>query len=157
MAGGPIFPFSAKPDTTDRTFPYFGGSGSDTQGLGVQARVGADSTWKLRFMMPPSLPTGTGKLVLHAMAAATSGDAKVNPKWVSVAAEEDLDGASVNAEGTSTVTWSAGDSDVIKETKVTLDADTLVAGEVVAMDLVFETTSWTLASISTWQAFIIWE
>jgi len=157
MAGGPISPYSAKPNTADRTFSYFGGSGNDTQGLGVEASLGANSTWKLRFMMPPALPTGTGKLVLHAMAPAITGAAKVNPKWASVASEQDLDGATLSAEGVSTVTWGAGDSNVIKETKITLDAATLTAGQVVSMDLDFETTSWTLASISTWTAFIIWE
>ena len=157
MAGGPIFPFSAKPDTADRVFPNFGGSGSDSEGLGVEASVGANATWKLRFLMPPTLPTGTAKLLLHAMAAATSGAAKVNPTWASVAAEQDPDGFSLNAEGTGTITWGAGDTDQIKELKVTLDADTVVAGEWVVMDLVFETTSWTLAVVSTWFASIIWE
>jgi len=32
-----------------------------------------------------------------------------------------------------------------------LDADTPVASEVIVMDLVFETTSWTLAQVSTWR------
>lgn len=36
-------------------------------------------------------------------------------------------------------------------------ADTLVAGEIVVMDLTFETTSWPLAVVSTWQAAIWWE
>ena len=107
--------------------------------------------------MPPSLPTGTGKLRLLALANATSGVAKVNPKWVSVAVEEDPSGATLNAEGTSTVTWSTGDNDQYKELKVNLDADTLAASEEVVMDLVFETTSWTLAQVSTWIASIIWE
>jgi hypothetical protein len=155
--GGPIFPFSVKPDTAGKVFPNFGGSGSDTEGLGVMASVDADATWKLRFQMPPVLPSATCKLRLWSIANATTGVAKVNPKWVSVAAEEDVDGAAVNAEGTSTVTWGAGDANVIKETKITLDADTPVAAECIAMDLVFETASWTLAQVSTHLAAIIWE
>ena len=161
MAGGPIFPHSTFPVTADRVFPNFhvgaGANSKHDEGLGVEASVGADSTWRLRFQMPPSLPTGTGKLRLLALANATSGVAKVNPKWVSVAVEEDPSGATLNAEGTSTVTWSTGDDDQYKELKVTLDADTLVASEEVVMDLVFETTSWTLAQVSTWIASIIWE
>ena len=161
MAGGPIFPHSAFPVTADRVFPNFhvgaGANSKHDEGLGVEASVGADSTWRLRFQMPPSLPTGTGKLRLLALANATSGVAKVNPKWVSVAVEEDPSGATLNAEGTSTVTWSTGDNDQYKELKVNLDADTLVASEEVVMDLVFETTSWTLAQVSTWIASIIWE
>lgn len=161
MAGGPIFPHSAFPATADRVFPNFhvgaGANSKQDEGLGVQASVGADSTWRLRFQMPPSLPTGTGKLRLLALANATSGVAKVNPKWVSVAVEEDPSGATLTAEGTSTVTWSTGDNDQYKELKVTLDADTLVASEEAVMDLVFETTGWTLAQVSTWIASIIWE
>lgn len=162
MAGGPVFPRSAYPVTGGRVFPNIhvgaGANSKQEEGLGVEASVGADSIWRLRFSMPPtSLPTGTGKLKLLALAAATTGNAKVNPKWASVAVGEDPSSATLNAEGTSTLTWAAGDSDDYKELKITLDADTLVAGEEVVMDLVFETTSWTLAQVSTWIPSIIWE
>lgn len=168
MAGGPIFPHSAFPVTAGRVFPNFhvgaGANSKQDEGLGVEASVGADSTWRLRFQMPPALPTGTAKLRLLALANATSGVAKVNPKWVSVAVEEDPSGATLNAEGTSTVTWGAGDNDQYKELKVNLDADTDEltgakngASKEIVMDLVFETTSWTLAQVSTWIASIIWE
>jgi len=143
-------------------FPNFhvgaGANSKHDDGLGVEASVGADSTWRLRFLMPPtSLPTGTCKLRLLALANATSGDAKVNPKWVSVAVEESPSGATPVAEGTSTLTWAAGDNDQYKELKITLDADTPTAGEVIVLELVFETTSWTLAQVSTWIASVIWE
>lgn len=161
MAGGPLFPNSEFPATAGRVFPNFhvgaGANSKHDEGLGVEASVGADSTWRLRFQMPPTLPSGTGKLRLLALANATSGDAKVNPKWVSVAVEESPSGATLNAETTQTVTWAAGDNDQYKELKVTLDADTLVASEIVVMDLVFETSSWTLAQVSTWIPSIIWE
>ena len=161
MAGGPIFPHSAFPVTADRVFPNFhvgaGANSKHDEGLGVEASVGADSTWRLRFQMPPSLPTGTGKLRLLALANATTGVAKVNPKWVSVAVEEDPSSATLNVETTQTVTWGAGDADQYKELKITLDADAIVAGEEVVMDLVFETASWTLAAVSTWITSIIWE
>ena len=162
MAGGPIFPHSAYPVTAGRVFPnvHVGGGANSKHdyGLGVEASVGADSIWRLRFQMPPtSLPSGTGKLRLIALANATSNSAKVNAKWASVAMEESPSGATLNAEGTSTLTWAAGDNDQYKELLVTLDADTLVAGEIVVMDLTFETASWTLAVVSTWQPSIIWE
>ena len=161
MSGGPIFPNSAYPVTAGRVFPNFhvgaGANSKHEEGLGVEASVGADSTWRLRFQMPPTLPSGTGKLRLIALANATTGVAKVNPKWVSVAMEEDPSSATPVAETVQTVTWSTGDNDQYKEAKITLDADTLVAGEIVVMDLVFETASWTLAQVSTWIASIIWE
>lgn len=161
MAGGPIFPNSAIPITADRVFPNIhigaGANSKHEEGLGVQASVGADSTWRLRFHFPVALPTGTCKLRLVALANSTSNDAKVNPKWASVAMEEDPSSATLQAEGTSTLTWGAGDADQYKELKITLDADTPVAGEICVMDLVFETASWTLAVVSTWIPTIIWE
>ena len=161
MSGGPIFPNSAYPVTAGNVFPNFhvgaGANSKHDEGMCVAASIAADSTWRLRFQMPPTLPSGTGKLRLLALANATSGAAKVNPKWVSVAVEENPSSATPVAETVQTVTWAAGDNDQYKELKVTLDADTLVAGEIVVMDLVFETASWTLASVSTWVASIIWE
>lgn len=159
MAGGPIFPHSAIPITSNRVFPNIhAATAAHREGLGAMASVGADSIWRLWFQMPPSsLPSGTCKLLLRAVANATSGDAKVNAKWKSFAAEETFSSPSLNAEGTSTLTWGAGDNDQIKELKITLDADTPVAGEEIIMDLTFETTSWTLAQVSTWTASIIWE
>ena len=162
MAGGPIYPHSAFPVTAGNVFPNFhvgaGANSKHDSGLGVAASIAADSTWRLRFLMPPTaLPSGTCKLRLLALANATTGNAKVNTKWVSVAAAEDPSSATLNAEGTSTLSWAAGGNDKYTELKITLDADTPVASEMIVMDLVFETTSWTLAQVSTWIAAVIWE
>jgi len=108
-------------------------------------------------MPPTSLPTGTAKLHLLALANATSGSAKVNPKWAMVAAGEDPSSASLNAEGTNTLTWAAGDNDKYKELKITLAATTVVANKILVMRLTFETSSWTLAQVSTWIPSIIFE
>lgn len=158
VQGGPLRPAGAVPDTSGDVYPNVHVSGSAyRQGLGVAASLAGDRTWHLEFALPPVLPAGTCKLVLRAVADATSGAAKVNPKWVSVADGEDPFAATRNAEGTTTLTWSGADADKIKESKVTLDADTPVGGETLVMDLVFETTGWTLAEVSTWQAMVIWE
>jgi hypothetical protein len=158
VAGGPIFPHSSYPATSSRAFPNFATSGSmANEGLGVEASVGADTTWRLAFKMPPTLPTGTCKLHLRALANASTGAAKVNPKWGSVAAEESPVAVTRTAEGVGTVTWGAGDEWQYKELKVTLDADTPTGNETIEMDLVFETSSWTLAQVSTWEASVIFE
>lgn len=160
MAGGPIFPHSAYPVSAN-VFPNIhvgaGANSKHDDGLGVVASLAADAIWRLRFQMPPVLPTGTCKLRMLGLANATSGAAKINPKWVSVAAEESPSGATLVAETTQTVTFAAGDNDQYKELKVILDGDTVVATEEIVMDLTFETTSWTLAQISTWHVSIIWE
>lgn len=162
MAGGPLFPFSAVPRTSGKVFPTIqvgDTNGRMDAGMGVIASLDADATWDLRFQMPPSLPTGTLKLVLIAIADATSGNAKVNPKWAAISrAGGNPDTVSLTAETVSTITWAAGDDDDYKETEITLDAATApTADQVLVMDLVFETASWTLAAVSTWIAFLVWE
>lgn len=108
--------------------------------------------------MPPVLPAGlTCKLRLLALADAATGSAQVQPQWVSVAVGEDAGVATLNSEGTSTLTWAAGDNNKYKELKIVLDADTPVAREVIAMELVFVTASWSLAAVSTWLASVIFE
>lgn len=156
MAGGPIFPRSAYPVTAGRVFPNFhAATNAHCQGLGYEASVGADSTWRLWFQMPPTFPTGTMKLLLRCIANASSGAAKLNPKWKSFAAAETVSSPSLNAEGVATVTFTAIDQFV--ETKITLDADTPVAGEEIILDLVGETSGWNLAQVLTVVASIIWE
>lgn len=163
MATAVIFPHSAFPVDAGLVFPNFhvgdGANSKQDEGLGVTdaTTLDQDATWRLRFQMPPTLPSGTGKLRILSLADAVAGDLKINPKWASVAVEEDPSSAALNAEGTSTVTWAAADDDVYKETKITLDADTLVASEEVVMDLVFENVSTTLAIESTHIVSIIWE
>lgn len=159
MAGGPIYPFSRLPITPLATFSsvHFGlVNDRREEGMGVRASLDQDGTWELRFETPQVLPTGTPRLRLLALAHAEAGEAKVNPAWVSVAPEESPDTAILNAEGTQTLSWGVGDNDQYKELQVVLDADTVIAGELIVMHLNFETTGWTLAVVSTWQASIIW-
>lgn len=158
MAGGPISPYSIAHSTGNYPTRLTGGSNSHAIfGVGVVASLGADSILSLEFALPPTLPSGTCKLVAQAIANATSNAAKFNPKWASVAATENPLTATLTAEGTQTVTWAAGNDFDIMETKVTLDADTPVAGERIVMNLTFETSSWTLAVVSLWNFWIIFE
>jgi hypothetical protein len=162
MAGGPILPHSAYPVTAGNVFPniHVGGGANSKHdaGLGVDASIASDSIWRLRFLMPPTgLPSGTCKLRLLALANATSGSAKVNPKCADVAAGSSPSGATLTAEGTNTLTWAAGDNDKYKELKITLSGTVPIAGDMLVVDLTFETSGWTLAAVSTWIASIIWE
>ena len=159
MAGGPLFPYSRFPVNSGLVFPYtYVGGGANSKhetGMGVAASIGSNAIWRLRFLMPPALPTGVGKLRTVALANAVSGAAKINFKWASVAMGESPSAATLLAEGTQTLTWTA--ADVYNVNTINLDADTLVANEVVVADLTFETTGWTLAVVSLWTTFIIWE
>lgn len=177
IAAPVIRPFSEVPVTAGRAYGdvYIGGGANSKheEGLGVEASVqtaGADVIWRLRFQMPQTLPGGTPKLRLLALANANTGVARVNPKWASVAVGESPSAATLQSEGVTpdaqagqaggsgaTLTWGTGDADQYLEAKWNLNADTVVAGEIIVMDLTFEHTSWTLAAKSVWQASIIWE
>ena len=162
MAGGPIYPSSLKIEDSANIFgDVFVGDGSnahETEVIGVIASLGADVEMDLEFPMPPSLPTGTAKLVMTAMADAVTGVTKHDPAWASVAPGQDPSSFTLTAEGVETTTWGGGDDDVYKETKTTLDADTIVAGEKIVMHIKFATSGWTLAVISGWlRPYIIWE
>jgi|SRR6185437_9478191 len=162
MAGGPIGPSSAYPaDTAGRLFPNFyagagGNASSHDEGLGVKASLDADATWELRFPMPPTIPTGTLKLRLLALANATSGVAKVTVKDANVAAAASPSAATLTSETQASLTWAAGDADKYKEAKITLTS-TPAGNDMLVIALTFNTASWTLAQISTWIPTIIWE
>lgn len=157
MAGGPIFPQSAFPVTADKVFPEFLTT-EMPESLGFLASLDADAIWRLFYRMPPTtLPTGTGKLLLVGQANATSGVGKLNVKWKSWGANEVPAAASLNAEGVATITF-ATTAYRLTELKITLDADTLVAGELVMIDLTGETSGWTLAvTLGILIPSIIWE
>lgn len=161
MAGGPILPMFVCPDTSGDVYlgEHIGGTNSRPWGgIKVVASLGSNASAWMAFPCPPSsLPTGTCKLVCQAMANATSGAAKFNPTWGSVTAGDTPDTHTLTGEGTQTLTWAAGDDHELLQAKVTLDADTPTAGELIYVNFSFESTSWTLAAVSTWNAFVIWE
>lgn len=161
MSTSVLAPVSAFPVSNSDTFFHIyegdGGNSVHEMTMGVDASISSDAIWRLRFITPPELPSGTAKIKLIALADAETGAAKVNPKWANVAIESDPSSATLTAEGTNTITWSSGDDDVYKELKIELDADVIEANSFIVMDLTFETTDWTLGVISGWYAFIVWE
>lgn len=115
------------------------------------ANVDVFSVWKIQIA-----PTATLKLALYSVANATTGVAKVNPSWAAGAVGTNFDTVSLTAEGTTTVTWAAGNDYDVLETKITLDATTLpTAGQLLFMQIRFETASWTLAQKSYWSHVLL--
>jgi hypothetical protein len=162
MAGGPFFPHSVYPVTAGSVFPnvHVGGGANSKheEGLGVAASLAADATWRLRFQIPPAIPTGTAKLLLRALANASTGVAKVTPQLAKVAGGASPSGAALTAEAQQTVTWTA--VDVYVDVKVTLANTTIAAGDenkALVCDLLFQATGWTLAQVSTWQVSLLFE
>jgi hypothetical protein len=168
MAGGPIGPSSIYiSDTAGRLFPnYHAGAGgnvsSHDEGIGVKASLDADATVELRFQMPPSIPTGTLKLRLLALANATSGAAKLTVKdgvatpAASPGSSGNPSAASLTSESLTTVTWTTSENDRYKEAKVTLTAAP-IANDVLVVAIAFNTSGFTLAQVSTWIFSVLWE
>ena len=160
MAYGPVAPISAVPETAGNCFDYIY-NGVSTTGpqfenmLGVVASIAADTTWGLIFPLPETNPGGTCTLRLWLRANATSGNAKVNPKWAISVSGDNPAAETLSAEGVSTITPTVAHG--YKITNITLDATTVSYGSTrLVMKLVFETASWTLAVDSGWQAELVW-
>jgi len=149
---------SAAPDGSGLVFPDVvvgATNGRRIEGLGVTdgTTLDADATWHLVFEPPGELPTGTAKLVIWSRSLGT-GDVIVNPTWASVADGENPDTITLTAEGAATITLSAT---AWEYNEITLDADTIVAGELIVMDLIFEDTSNTATAVSIHLVSVIWE
>ncbi len=149
MATGPYPPRMAIPITTDRAFRTIVGATITESMCGVQASVGADTTWRLEWDLPwGALPSGTLKLLLRLRTAATGGNCKVNPKWNCGASGTDIDAMTM-------ITPAANAYKQI-ETSITLVASTALHSNTLYMNLVFETASWTCASITGWSPLLYW-
>ncbi len=164
MAGGPIVPVSAFPVTAGDAFPMiYQGAGTTedrTEMLGIAdaTEVTADAVlWHLVFHTPEVLPTGTAKLQIRTRANATTGVIGLNIQWVSVSEAQSPDDATMNDEGSVDITTSAT-ADQYKNTLMTMDADTVVAGEIIHMNIeVDDTPAHTIAADTGCLFSIIWE
>jgi hypothetical protein len=162
MSGGPLLPSSVYlGGAGGNLFPnFYAGAGGNAaphdEGIGVVASLGADSTAELRFAVPPTVPSGTFKLRMLALANATSGAAKVTVKDGRAPAGASPSAAALTSETQQTVTWASGNADEYKETKLALT--TVPQGnDMIVVAITFNTSGWTLAQISTWLFSLIWE
>lgn len=162
MKGGPLFPYTVVPLDTSYVFPYtYTGSGPSTnkyeECIGALGPAGADRTCALRFRLPPILPEGSPYLELIAMSVATTGVAKVNPKWFCARSGDDPSSFTLAAEGTQTVTFTGSSPHRHLISRVPLDVTSFYGASTLCMNLVFETSGWTVAPITGWVPTIIWE
>lgn len=161
MSGGPIFPSSVYlGGASGLLFPNFyipatntNGAGA-IEGIGVVASLGSNAPAVLQFNMSEVIPTGTLKLRLLAMANATSGVAKVTVADKNVAAGNSLGTSTLNTETQLSQTWAT--ADILVENKIVLTSAPN-ANDILTVLITFNTTSWTLAAVSTWQASLVWE
>jgi hypothetical protein len=161
MSGGPIFPSSIYlGGAAGNLFPnvYIPATNTNNagaiEGIGVAASLGADSAAVLQFNMPEVIPSGTLKLRCLAMANATSGVAKLTVSDKNVAAGNSLGTSTLNSETQLSQTWAT--ADILVENKITLTS-TPSANDILTVLATFNTASWTLAAVSTWQFSLVWE
>jgi hypothetical protein len=161
-AGALIYPSSVYPaDTSGRiALSYYVGTGGNAspadEWLWVKANLDADATFELRFPMPPTIPSGTFKLRILSLAAASSGVAKFTVSDGRCPAFSSPSAATLNVEPQSTVTWAAGNADQYLETKIAL---TTVPqwNDMIVLAIKFQTSGWTLAQSSVWVPSVLWE
>jgi hypothetical protein len=162
MAGGPIAPHSVyMGGASGKLFPHvYAGAGGNAaahrEGVGVMASLDADSTVEMHFQVPPTVPTGTLKLLNRMMANATSGTAKYTVKDATVANAADPSAATLTSETQSSATWAAGDNDKFKDVKTTLTASP-AGSDTLVVAVTFNTSSYTLAQVLNNAFFLIWE
>ena len=161
MAGGPLLPSSMYfGGASGNAFPSFYVPATNTntagalEGIGVIASLGADAPVVLQFNLPESIPTGTLKIRLLAMANATSGVAKVTVSDGQTAAGSNIGATTLTSETQVSQTWAT--ADILVENKVTLTTSP-TANEILTVLVTFNHTSWTLAATSVWQASLVWE
>jgi len=157
-------PLSSFPATSSKVYPdVFKTASNDfwIEGLGVMASLDADAELHYVWQAPKGdLPEGTCKLEVIMFSFDAAGDAAFDPKWKSVAIDEDMDLAegSLNAEGENTITWSFGsNAHEMRRATINLDADTVVADEFIQMRLSLISANWTLNQRSIILPSIIWE
>lgn len=160
MAGGPILPSSVYlGGAAGKLFPNFYIPATNTnaagalEGIGVMASLDADASAVLQFNMPEVIPAGTFKLRCLAMANATSGVAKLTVSDKNVAAGASLGTSTLTAETQLSQTWAT--ADILVENLITLTTAPS-ANDIVTVLAKFNTASWTLAAVSTWQFSCVW-
>lgn len=141
-------------DVAGNAFPYTyfdstttGAVAVGSPGYGIVASLGADVSYRFRFMMPPTLPTsGTLNLCSVCQANATTGNVKYTISDADINTNNTASvGATVfNSETQTSVTWSAVDNYVTTCTPLT---EVPVANHISAGAITFNTSGYTLAQI----------
>jgi len=170
MSGGPIFPSSVFVNQTNGSiFPNFfaggpGGQGANAvtnqaphdEGLGVMASLSGVSTFDLRFIVPPTVPSGTMKLRTLALANATTGAGVITVLAANVSGGGNPSLVTLTSQAQFTVAWTSGLAGMYLETKTTFNF-TPAGSDVIVMAFQPNGSGWTQAAVSTWIPTLIWE
>jgi hypothetical protein len=138
-----------------------GNNAGQLEGIGVIASLGVQAAAVLQFNMPESIPTGSLKLRLLAMANASSGIAYWKTKDCVTSAGASIAAQSLLSEADQSLNWASSGPDLLFENKQNLSAAP-AANQILTVLITFalqgsSTTAFTLAQASIWQPSIVWE
>lgn len=161
MAGGPISPYPVYLGTTGNLFPtFFAGSGGNASshraGIGVLSNLASNCTAEMTFPMPPTIPSGTLKLMVRALAAASTGVAKLTVSDGVAGNGVDPSAIALTSETQATFTWTTGSSGKFIDNKITLQS-TPSGNDCLIVAATFNNTGWSLNVEPTFLFWVLWE
>ena len=170
MAGGPLLPSSvylgqASGNLSPQFYIGTVATGSNAvanfsalEGVAVVGSLASGTNYAvLQFNMPETIPTGIMKIRVLAMASATSGAATFAVHDAVTSAGAAIGASNFTIEATQTVTWAAGNTDQLLETKQAL-TPTPLANQILTCAVYFApSVSFTVTAQSVWQFSIVWE
>jgi hypothetical protein len=164
MAGGPLLPSSVYLGGASGNLSstvYVPATNTNTagalEGIGVIASLAADAPAVMQFNMPETIPTGTLKLRILAMANATTGVANLDIADGATSAGSNIGATTLTTEAgspTVAITWAT--ADILVEKKVTLTT-VPTANQILTVMPTYRTSGYTLAAVSVWQYSLVWE
>jgi hypothetical protein len=121
----------------------------------VQTSLGGNANvWKIFYC--PTAPVATLKANVYHVANAATGNARLNLSWAAGNVGTNFDTVTLSSETVQTISWATGNEYDMLNTKITLDATTApTAGQLLFLQMGFETASWTLAQKSYWSVHLI--
>lgn len=162
MSGGPIFPLSIIPEQSDELFAsvHFDVAGVDfyLEGLGVAAGgPTADRDIFMVFQLPPTLPSGTPKIVLAEVADASVGASSYQVNARRKAHGSPMDEDAYSDIGLIGVEYAAGEEHAVQVAKADISSLSLQANDILSVNFSPQSSGWTLAVVPTFWVYLIWE
>lgn len=161
MAGGPLLPTSVYfGNASGNAYPAYYQPATNTntagwiEGVGIVASLAAETPVVMQFNLPETIPSGTCKCRILAMAGTTTGTAKLTISDGQTAAGSNIGATSLSAESQLSQGWAT--ADILVENKISLTTAP-TANEILTLLATFNHTSWTLGTASVWQFSLVWE
>lgn len=157
----PLHPKTTVPDPSSNGEIYPGVAWVSNKPFGgMRCREAAgltgDRVWCMEFDLPSALPAGTCKLRLVYVGAQTADKTvRIEPKWCMLT-DGDAVSEARTSEGTTDVLFADDYTNKLASVLITLDAAAIIAGGILALDIVFVDAGTDHNTVTTWQASLVW-